>query len=412
MLAYRSLLWLAAPLVVAYTLSRTLRDGGALYLRQRFGRGLKKMQNPIWIHCASVGEVVAAGPLLELVANHYPETAVLVTTNTPTGREVLLKRFGERFLHAFLPLDYAGPVRRFYRHVSPRCALIFETELWPQLFARCHTLRIPLVIVNGRLSRKTMDAPALVRGLYAQTLKHAAAVLARSEPDRQRFIDLGAMTERVTTLGNIKFAQAAGGAEKTKPQDPIGRPYWLAASTHDDEEWRIARAWAKGPRTDHLLVIAPRHPERRDPILKRLQTLGMNTAVRSRGEAITPQTELYLADTLGEMPAFMTHAKLVFLGGSLIERGGQNILEPARLGKAIVVGPHMENFKEETEILLDRQGLVMAKGDEQFHTAVLNLLKDDRRRAELGKNARQVIVERSDIAHRYFQRLKSLGVFD
>lgn len=410
MSAYRWVLWLAAPLVLAYTLSRALRDGGVAYLRQRFGVGLKKLDRPIWFHCASVGEVVAASPLFELVFRHYPEVGIVVTTNTPTGREVLLRRFGDHFLHAYLPLDYTGPVRRFYQRIAPRCALIFETELWPQLFARCHTLGIPLVIINGRLSRKTMDAPSVVRSQYMQSLRHVAAILTRSDLDRQRFIALGALPERVITLGNIKFAQT-GNAAQTLREDPIGRRYWLVASTHDDEEWRIARFWAKGPRTDHLLVIAPRHPERREAILKRLDVLHMRIAVRSRGEPVTRETELYLADTLGEMPAFMTHAELVFLGGSLIERGGQNILEPARLGKAIVVGPHMDNFKEETEILLERDGLVMVQNDKRLHDTVVDLLNDARRRTELGENAKQVIDERADIAHRYFQHLNELGVF-
>ena len=411
MLAYRWVLWLAAPLVLAYTLTRTLRDGGTKYLRQRLGKGLKKLHRPIWFHCASVGEVIAAGPLLKIVARQYPKTPIVITTNTPTGREVLLKRFGDRFLHAYLPLDYRGPVRRFYQHITPRCALVFETELWPQLFARCHALEIPLVIINGRLSRKTMDAPAIVRRLYGQALRNVRSILARSDSDRERFIALGADPECVATLGSIKFAQAAG-ATQTSPEDPIGRDYWLAASTHDDEEWRITRAWARGSMTNHLLVIAPRHPERREAILKRLEDLQLRIAVRSRGEPVTAETELYLADTLGEMPAFMAHAELVFLGGSLIERGGQNILEPASLGKAVVVGPHMDNFKEEAENLLERNGLVMVHDDEQLHETVIDLLNDTQRRTELGNNARQVIAERADIADRYFERLKALGVFD
>lgn len=411
MLVYRCLRWIAAPLVLAYTVWRTLRDGGFAYLRQRLGMGLQTLHRPIWIHCASVGEVVAASPLFELIAKHFLEVDILITTNTPTGREVLHKRFGTRFQHAYLPLDYSSPVKRFYRHIAPRCALIFETELWPQLFTHCHALKIPLVIINGRLSQQTMKAPSFVRRLYGQSLKDVAAILARSEQDRERFIALRAMPEQVITLGNIKFAQA-GDTAKTPSEDPIGRAYWLAASTHDDEEWRIAQLWIKNRSSDHLLVIAPRHPERREAILKKLEPLHMRIAVRSRNEPVTPKTDLYLADTLGEMPSFMAHAELVFLGGSLIERGGQNILEPARLGKTVVVGPHMNNFQEETEILREHDGLIMAPDDERLLDAVIGLLNNTRRRAELGGNARQAVAERADIAHRYFDRLKALGVFD
>jgi 3-deoxy-D-manno-octulosonic-acid transferase len=358
-----------------------------------------------------VGEVIAAGPLLGLITKGYPQLPVIVTTNTPTGRDVLRKQWGHSILHAFLPLDYSGPVSRFMDRTQPRCALIFETELWPNLFSHCHRLGVPTVIVNARLSERTMSAPALMRRIYRRGLKNVLAVLARSEADRERFLALGASPEQVTTVGNIKFAHSVDSVVRTAV-DPVGRRYWLAASTHQDEELRIARMWKKIADQDCLLVIAPRHPDRREAILRQLESLQLDIAVRSRHEAITAQTQVYLADTLGEMPAFMSHAEFVFLGGSLIEHGGQNILEPARLGKAVIVGPHMDNFAEETRILLVREGIIMVHDEEELQHKISQLRKNSEWREELGKAARKVVAQRSNIAQTYFTCLQDLGVFD
>jgi len=411
MFVYRLILWISAPLVFAYTLYRSIKDGGTIYLRQRLGIAYPRLKSTIWFHCASVGEVISAGPLFILIIKAYPHIPIIVTTNTPTGRDVLRKQWGNSIHHAFLPLDYSAPVMRFIDRTQPRCALIFETELWPNLFTHCCRLGIPPVIVNGRLSERTMSAPMLMRRIYRRGLENVLAVLARSEADRERFIALGASPERVTTVGNIKFAHSADSAVQTAV-DPVGRRYWLAASTHQDEELRIARMWKKSAVQGYLLVIAPRHPDRREAILRQLRSLQLNIAVRSRDETITAQTQVYLADTLGEMPAFMSHAEFVFLGGSLIEHGGQNILEPARLGKAVIVGPYMDNFAEETRILLAKKGIVMVHDEEELRQQISRLLNNSEWRDELGQAAKEVVAQRTNIAQIYFTRLKTLGVFD
>jgi 3-deoxy-D-manno-octulosonic-acid transferase len=256
-----------------------------------------------------------------------------------------------------------------------------------------------------------MSAPALMRRIYRRSLEDVLAVLARSEADRERFLTLGASSEQVTTVGNIKFAHSADSTVQ-KSVNPVGRRYWLAASTHQDEELRVARVWKKSAVQGCLLVIAPRHPDRREVILRQLKSLQLNTAVRSRDETITAQTQVYLADTLGEMPAFMSHAEFVFLGGSLIEHGGQNILEPARLGKAVIVGPYMDNFAEEARILLAKKGIVMVHDEEQLQQQISRLLNNDNWRKELGQAARSVITKRSNIAQTYFSQLQDLGVFE
>ncbi|MCP4406252.1 MAG: 3-deoxy-D-manno-octulosonic acid transferase [Gammaproteobacteria bacterium] len=408
---YRLILWIGTPLIFAYTGYRSLKDGGTDYLRQRLGFNFPELKRAIWLHCASVGEVVAAKPLLELIIENCAPTPLVVTTNTPTGREVLCKTLGDKVHHVFLPLDYVWAVNRFCKHIDPRCALIFETELWPNLFQVCHRRGIPLVIINGRLTERTLNAPLVLRRLYAQGLGQALAILARSPVDRQRYISLGADPQRVTILGNIKFANLRNLVDLA-PRKPLARSYWLAASTHDDEELRIAKIWTSIADDQTLLVIAPRHPDRREAILRQLKALKLRIAVRSRDETINAQTQVYLADTLGEMVAFMSHARLVFLGGSLIPRGGQNILEPARLGKAIIVGSHMGNFEEETRILLANDGLIMAHDDEELQHTIVDLLNDPQRRKVLGENAKNAIGQYADIDRRYFQKLQALGMFD
>ena len=410
LLAYRCLLALLSPLIMSYSLIRAARDGGRDYLAQRLGYRLPKLQRPVWIHCASVGEVNAVAPLLQLIFERYPNTPLLVTTNTPTGREMLRKRMGQRFSHVFMPLDFKRAVKRFIGRLNPRAALFFETELWPNAFDCCANRGIPLVIINGRLSDRTLKAPAWLQRLYRHCLRHTRAILARSETDSKRFISLGARPGQVFTIGNIKFAQGSNSTSESST-NPVGRPYWLAASTHHDEELRLARIWKAKSLRENLLVIAPRHPDRRNNILKALAPLHLEVALRSRNDPVTPLTQIYLADTLGEMPTFMRFADFVFMGGSLVAHGGQNIIEPARLGKAVIVGPHMSNFVDETRLLLANQGLLMVQNDDELGDAISKFESNKTRALVVGENAKKVIKLHSDMAQRYFAHLQALGMF-
>ncbi len=407
---YRILFYLALPLLVVYTGVRALQDGDNRYFWQRLGLRLPSLQKPLWLHCASVGEVNAAGPLLELILKSHGKVAILVTTNTPTGAQVLKKNFGNRLLHTYLPLDFWGGTTRFFRCVNPRCALIFETELWPELFQQCHTLHLPLFMINGRLSQRTLRAPAIVRALYARTLNHVIGILARSEEDKEGFIALGAQPDRVIRLGNMKFARSENWAPE-RLADPIGRTYWLAASTHEDEEVRVAQTWKKVCSNDHLLVIAPRYPKRGARIAKKLTALGWQVSVRSRNEPISATTQIYVADTLGEMSAFMQHAQFVFVGGSLINRGGHNILEPAQLGKAIVVGPYTSNFNAEVQELVEHNAILEVQDEEVLADTVKTLLANEHLRTLIGARAKALMRANAGMAHIYLLALDELQVF-
>lgn len=389
-------LGLALP-YCAYTLARAARDGGTCYLRGRYGHVQRTAHAPVWVHCASVGEVAAAMPLVRELDAHGIGP-LLLSTSTPTGHARAGQQVPGGVAVAYLPLDRPGPVRRFLERTRPRAALIVETELWPHLFAALDARGLPILLVNGRLSPRTLQAPAWWRRTAAWCLARTTRILARSDNDRDHFIALGADPARVAVIGNLKLAAPVA----TAAPIALGRPFVLAASTHHDEELQLARAWRDAGRgDDHLLVVAPRHPERGAALARALAGLGLRVRRRSRGEPVAADTDIYLADTLGELPALMAGAEVVIMGGSLIARGGQNVLEPARAGRAIVTGPHMDNFADETA-RLERAGALVRGADAAAVVAtVAELVDDPQRRGEMGARARALLDAEADMAARY-----------
>lgn len=402
---YRAIATLATPLLAAHSAWLAHQGGDRRLLAERLGlhRGAPRTDRPVWLHMSSVGEVNAAHALVEALRDRRPEIPLVVSTFTPTGAQTAAARFGPDIEHVYLPLDLGPTVRRFLDRVRPRCALVMETEIWPRLFAECRRRAVPIVIVNGRLSHRTTERAAWIRRVLARALEGVDQVLARSEEDAARYRGLGMAPDRIRVIDNIKFAAAP------QPAEPIvlARPYVVAASTHEDEELQIARAWLSTdlPRT-HLLVIVPRHPRRRDAVLEQLRPFGARLAVRSAGDAVDAETAIYLADTFGELRHFMAGAEVVLMGGTLVSRGGQNVIEPARLGRPILFGPHMENFAEERELLLarDAAGEVIDAG--RMVTRTAELLADPGTRAAMGRRARDAIESKGDIAGRYVDALE------
>ena len=402
LLGYRVILYLLAPALLAFNAWQAVRGADPRLFWQRLGLFLPRREDaPLWLHAASVGELMAARPLIAALRQRHPQVPLLVTTFTPTAARLAAERLPSGVQHLYLPLDWPGATRRFLRAVRPRAALIMETELWPNLFARLGQEAVTLLIVNARLSARTLETRSWIRHLYAISLKEVSAILARSESDAAAYIRLGAAPERVQTLGNIKYATLPGGRSVT-PID-LGRPYLLAASTHEDEERRLAAIWRELQHGDHLLVIAPRHPRRRGAILQQLRPLARETAVRSRADALTDTTGIYLVDTLGELEAFMAGAALVFMGGSLVPRGGHNILEPARLGKPILFGPYMDNFREERDLLLAERAALQVNSTDELRTMLQRALSGEATIAQLGRNAQRVMERQGEVLGRYLE---------
>jgi 3-deoxy-D-manno-octulosonic-acid transferase len=408
LLRYRLLLRLLAPLILLFNAWQAIRARDIRVFRHRLGLCLPRRQEAaLWLHAASVGELIAAQALLLALRRDYPQIPLVVTTTTPTGARLARQRLPEDVLHVYLPVDWPGAVKRFLRAVKPRAALIMETELWPNLFAAVARQQIPLIIVNGRLSARTLNARPWIRRLYAASLQQVSAVLARSAHDADAYIQLGAPKERVRTLGNIKFASAEGPA----PQPiALGRRYVLAASTHEGEEKQLAAIWqAQGFGASHLLVIAPRHPQRRDDILKQLASLPVQVAVRSRGDAIEADTLVYLADTLGELEALMAGADVVFMGGSLVDHGGHNILEPARLGRPIVFGPHMDNFTEESTLLLNAGAARQVDNCKELAELLRTWFAAPQEAEQYGVQAKQLMAQQGDVLVSYLDNIRELA---
>lgn len=400
---YRIRLLLLSPLLVAYTLWRGLRDRNWRYIRQRLGFGYPSLDNSIWFHCASVGEFNAALPLISLVAQRNASRDLLVTTNTTSGAATAAREAPAGIVHCYLPLDTGFAVRRFLRATRPHTALILETELWPNLYQMAASRKINLLIVNGRLSKRTVEAPRWMLRAYRQCCENTRTILARSKHDAQQFELLGAGPEKILSLGNIKFAKTSG-ATRTA-QDLVGRRYVLAISTHHDEELQLATAIKSLATSDLLLVLVPRHPHRSAAIIRQFETLDLAVSVRSKHQPVDDSTQVYLADTFGELDDFIAFAAFVVIGGSIISRGGQNILEPARYGRAILCGPHMDNFAEETKLFLQHQAILQIENGASIDTAIAALWSDEPRCRQLGEAAKQLVEARQDIAHDYLKAI-------
>lgn len=334
-------------LMLAYRTLRGKEDRKRL--RERLGEAsLERPTGPlIWVHAASVGETALVIPLIEAITRRG--VRVLLTTGTVTSAEIAARRLPSGAFHQFVPVDAPAYVRRFLDHWRPEIALFVESELWPGLIFALAERGIPPILVNGRLSPRSAGRWDKVPGFRTALFSRLKLVLAQSHDDAERFRAAGAPTVGVT--GNIKFDvgelthDAAALAELEAAVE--GRRVWLAASTHPGEETLVAEALdllkARDPRV--LVILVPRHPPRGADLKTELSARGLTVARRSTGEALTPDTHIYLADTIGELGLFYRLAPIAFIGGSLVPHGGQNPIEAIKLGVDVIHGPHVHNFK-------------------------------------------------------------------
>jgi 3-deoxy-D-manno-octulosonic-acid transferase len=386
-----------APALIRRRLKLGKEDPERIGERRGISRDLRPDGPIVWIHGASVGEVLASAALIErLRALHV---RILLTSGTVTSAAVVAKRFPPDIIHQYVPYDSPLYVARFLNHWRPSLALFIESDLWPNLILQSAARRLPMVLINGRMSPRSFPRWRRVHGTISALLEKFDVCLAQSRTDAERFATLGC--RNVVTTGNLKLDVPAPPADADRLGPLIsltrGRPIVVAASTHPGEEEVLLETHKvlAGIAPGLLTVIVPRHPDRGPPIWRLADAAGLKAGLRSRAEMPTAATDIYIADTMGELGLFYRLSRVVFMGGSLVAHGGQNPIEAVKLGAAIVHGPHVFNFSDVYEALdasggarmaATQEGLVKQLGDLLLHTAVRNrmLAASERVVGELG----------------------------
>lgn len=403
-MSYRLLTIILFPVFFLYILKIALRDKSSRYFFQRLGFGYPHQNSKtIWIHCASVGETNTYLPLHLKLLKNYPDTQFIITTNTTTGAHTVNRHNPARTTHCYLPIESSFAIKRFIKTCNPQKCLIMETEIWPLLYHHCYKHNIQIDIINARLSHRTLEANKWIKSVYKKSLNKVNRILCKSAFEGDNFTSLGAKPEQLKIAGNLKFTSVEKISDNLST-NLVNRPYCVAASTHNDEEQQLAELWGRLT-TDKLLVIVPRHPNRSEQIQKQLSELDLNYAVRSLQQVINKNTQVYLADTLGELNDLMTYADFVFIGGSLIKHGGQNLLEPARLGIPVICGPYMFNFTDELELLLKHQACIQVTDINALENLFIKLLDQPDQYKLMGKKAKDVLGQQSDILAEYLKYL-------
>jgi len=406
---YSLLLYLLLPITIYHLLWRGLR--APAYLQRWDERyaiyGNKPIQQvDIWLHAVSVGEVNACAPLVNALRKHRPDLQWLITTITPTGSQRVRNLWGDTVAHVYLPYDVPDSVQRFLRHFRPQLALILETELWPNLLLTCRDQKIPVYLLNARLSQRSFRSYYPFRALLGPVLRTLTMIAAQSDLDARRFIALGASSAQLRALGNLKFELHMPDLHpilnEFHRQIAPSRPVWIAASTHEEEESAVImmhrRICIDYP--DALLLWAPRHPERFDLVARQAQEQGWRTHRRSIDRWPLADSHVFVIDTLGELIAFYTCAHVAFVGGSLQAIGGHNLLEPAATSTAIVTGPHLDNFTEIARYLCQADALCVLNNADEMAETIIRLLGDRTTREQMGANGQALVAQGRGTLHK------------
>jgi 3-deoxy-D-manno-octulosonic-acid transferase len=399
-LLYLLAVYLAAPIISAMLLWRGLRDRSYWHnFSERFGFGARLSPHGVWLHAVSVGEVQACAPLVSALYQRHPGLALTVTTFTPTGAARARALFGNLAQVRYIPFDLPGAARRFLGRVQPRLAVIFETELWPNLYRECGRRRVPLVLASARISARSVGRYQRLGALFRDTLSQAVVVAAQAEGDAERFRALGAAATSTHVTGNLKFdfevpPDIAQRGARLRAQYAPDRALWVAGSTHGGGEEQALLEAHQRVRAAHpgaLLVLAPRHPPRFDEVAKSLAQAGVSFVRRSQagdgGTGAWQTCQVVLLDSLGELLDFYAAADVAFVGGSLVPIGGHNLLEPAALGVPILTGPNNFNSAEIARLLIERGAAEVVHDAAQLGARVSALLADAGERERMGAAA-------------------------
>ena len=407
-LVYSLVIYLLQIPVAAYWLFRGLvKRSYRERTGQRFGIGYPQLDRCIWVHAVSVGEVQAAVPLIRAISKRFPDHNMLVTTVTPTGAARVSAVFGDTVTHCYIPFEMPIAVDRFFESLNPELALIMETEIWPNLYQGCGVRDIPLILVSARISPRSVDSYRRFLPLFRNTLSHGIIIAAQSEADADRFRSLGASPVRTWVTGNIKFdiELPPGLAQQGKEfrQRTFGdRPVWIAASTHDQEEQQVLSAHRRllERYPDLLLVLVPRHPERFAAVGDMIDKEQLEKVRRTEQRSCDASTRVFLGDTMGEVPLFYAASDVAFVGGSLVQIGGHNMLEPAALGLPVISGPHVYNAQDIADMFIELGACHIVHDSSELAVAVDQLLSSPADARERGNKAQEIVQRnRGALAH-------------
>jgi len=364
----------------------------------------------IWIHAVSVGESTAAAPLIRKLKQEHPDWGIVVTSMTPTGSDRIRSLFGDQICHVYAPYDYSGAVNRFLKVFRPALVVLVETELWPNLIHYSKARGAQVMVINARLSEKSCRGYERLAALSKPMLRQIDCIAAQTVSDAARFRRLGVPEHKLEVTGNVKFElefpadlelRKAALAGKIDGQ----RPIWIAASTRDGEDSKVLRAFKQCLQTlpDLLLILVPRHPERFRTAEKLCEEQGLPVVTRSSGEAVSLQTKVFLGDSMGELLVYYSISDVAFVGGSLVDTGCQNVLEPAALGLPVFAGPSQFNFAAACEILESAGNLQTVADESALAAAIVNTLTNPALKARKGAAGRQSVEENRGALERTYR---------
>jgi 3-deoxy-D-manno-octulosonic-acid transferase len=398
----------------AFLVRKVWRGGYPLALPERLGFApLTPGPDRFWVHAVSVGEVMAAIPLVQALRRRWPATEVVVSTVTATGARVARTRLGDARVAFVLPLDLASATRRAVRRVRPRCFVALETELWPNLLRALAEAGVPAVVANGRISDRSFHRYLRVRRLFRRVLDQVALFAMQSEEDARRIIAMGARADRVLVTGNLKMEAPpaeAGADHLWRRLLHLGpEPVWVAGSTHRGEEALVLDACLELRRGGQplCLILAPRHPERVEEVESLARGRGFAPVRRSRVGPGTP-TDCILLDTVGELAGLYAVADVIFVGGSLVPLGGHNVIEPALHAKPVVFGPYMANFRAAAALLRDAGAGIQLRDGGELVPVLRRLLDDPAERRRLGEAAWTAVRAHQGACERTVEALERL----
>ena len=408
---YTLLLYALLPQALLHLWRRARRQPAYLEnVAERFGRYTFQVQQPcIWVHAVSVGETRAAEPLIQALQRQYPRHRILLTHMTPTGRETGVALFGDGVTRCYLPYDFPFAVERFLDHFKPACGILLETEIWPNLIHACHTRRLPIYLVNARLSDKSLRRYARFRRLAGNCLNELNGIAAQSDADADRLRALGAVAVAVT--GNIKFditpdpGLLARGS-LWREQWGGTRPVLLCASTREGEEALLLEALQRADVPNLLTLIVPRHPQRFDEVVAQIERAGIAYQRRSTNQPVLPQTRIVIGDSMGEMFAYYAACDVAIIGGSLLPFGAQNLIEACAAGRPVIFGPHTYNFSEAAQLALDAGAAIQVDDAGAAIGAACSLLQDSTRARRLGEAGLEVARSHTGATVRIIEMIK------